>query len=35
MGWTSGKGLGAKENGMTEHVKIGYKNDAKGITYIF
>lgn len=30
MGWQHGKGLGAKENGVTEHVKVSYKNDSKG-----
>ncbi|XP_060533676.1 G patch domain-containing protein 4 [Cylas formicarius] len=33
MGWTSGKGLGAKENGITEHVKVAYKNDSQGMGY--
>lgn len=30
MGWSKGKGLGAKENGITEHVRVSYKNDSKG-----
>lgn len=30
MGWSQGKGLGAQENGITEHVKLAYKNDSKG-----
>lgn len=30
MGWSSGKGLGAKEDGVTEHIKVSYKNDSKG-----
>ncbi|KYB24768.1 PIN2/TERF1-interacting telomerase inhibitor 1-like Protein [Tribolium castaneum] len=33
MGWSKGKGLGAKENGIVEHVKIPYKNDSKGMGY--
>ncbi|CAH1977783.1 unnamed protein product [Acanthoscelides obtectus] len=33
MGWKHGKGLGAKENGITEHVKVSYKNDSKGMGY--
>lgn len=33
MGWSQGKGLGANEDGITEHIKVGYKNDSKG-TYI-
>ncbi|XP_067654729.1 PIN2/TERF1-interacting telomerase inhibitor 1-like [Haliotis asinina] len=31
MGWSKGKGLGAKEDGQVEHVKISFKNDQKGI----
>lgn len=30
MGWQQGKGLGANENGITEHIKMSYKNDSKG-----
>lgn len=30
MGWTKGKGLGANEDGMTEHVKVSLKSDKKG-----
>lgn len=30
MGWTSGKGLGKQENGVTEHVKVSLKTDSKG-----
>lgn len=30
MGWSSGKGLGAKEQGMTEHVHVRLKNDQAG-----
>ncbi|CAG4959572.1 unnamed protein product [Colias eurytheme] len=33
MGWSSGKGLGAKENGIVEHVIARYKNDEKGLGY--
>nr|XP_023014779.1 uncharacterized protein LOC111504455 [Leptinotarsa decemlineata] len=33
MGWQHGKGLGAKESGITEHIKISYKNDSKGMGY--
>ncbi|XP_043256268.1 probable WRKY transcription factor protein 1 [Colletes gigas] len=33
MGWTSGKGLGANEQGMTEHVRVSLKNDAAGIGF--
>lgn len=33
MGWQHGKGLGAKEDGMTEHVKVSYKNDTQGKYY--
>lgn len=31
MGWSKGKGLGANEDGITEHVKVSYKHDSKGI----
>ena len=33
MGWTSGKGLGANEQGITEHVRVSYKDDAAGIGF--
>jgi Pin2-interacting protein X1 len=33
MGWSRGKGLGAKEDGIREHVKPAYKNDSKGMGY--
>ncbi|XP_030036405.2 PIN2/TERF1-interacting telomerase inhibitor 1 [Manduca sexta] len=33
MGWSSGKGLGAKENGMVDHVVARFKNDEKGLGY--
>lgn len=31
MGWTQGKGLGAKEDGIIDHIKVNYKNDSQGI----
>nr|CAI5832675.1 unnamed protein product [Callosobruchus analis] len=33
MGWKHGKGLGAKEDGITEQIKVAYKNDSKGMGY--
>ncbi|XP_017757766.1 PREDICTED: putative histone-lysine N-methyltransferase 1 [Eufriesea mexicana] len=33
MGWTSGKGLGANEQGITEHVRVSLKNDMAGIGF--
>ncbi|XP_051170669.1 putative histone-lysine N-methyltransferase 1 [Leptopilina boulardi] len=33
MGWSSGKGLGAQEQGMTEHVRVKYKDDQAGIGF--
>ncbi|XP_053615494.1 PIN2/TERF1-interacting telomerase inhibitor 1 [Plodia interpunctella] len=33
MGWTTGKGLGANENGIVEHVVARYKNDEKGLGF--
>lgn len=30
MGWSSGKGLGAKEQGSVEHVRVRVKNDQVG-----
>ena len=33
MGWEEGKGLGAKETGMTENLKVKFKSDSKGIGY--
>lgn len=30
MGWTNGKGLGANEQGITEHVRVSFKNDTAG-----
>lgn len=34
MGWKNGKGLGLKEDGMLEHIKISYKNDSKGMGFM-
>ena len=31
MGWKEGKGLGLKEDGSTEHVKIHKKPDNSGM----
>merc|ERR1712227_484268 len=31
MGWTQGNGLGAKEDGRTEHVKIKFKDEKRGV----
>ncbi|KOB78616.1 PIN2/TERF1-interacting telomerase inhibitor 1 [Operophtera brumata] len=33
MGWSSGKGLGAHENGIVEHVVAKYKNDDRGLGF--
>nr|XP_021191072.2 PIN2/TERF1-interacting telomerase inhibitor 1-like [Helicoverpa armigera] len=33
MGWSEGKGLGAKENGIVEHVVARYKNDERGLGF--
>lgn len=33
MGWSTGKGLGANEDGIVEHVVALYKNDEKGLGY--
>ncbi|KAH9638384.1 hypothetical protein HF086_004186 [Spodoptera exigua] len=33
MGWSAGKGLGAKENGIVEHVVARYKNDDRGLGF--
>ena len=30
MGWSKGKGLGAKEDGKTEHVKVALRTDNRG-----
>lgn len=34
MGWTSGKGLGVNEQGITEHVRVSFKNDTGGKCYL-
>ncbi|KAH9496265.1 hypothetical protein Btru_012898 [Bulinus truncatus] len=31
MGWEKGKGLGAKEDGMKDHIKAAYKSDTRGL----
>ncbi|KAJ8048927.1 PIN2/TERF1-interacting telomerase inhibitor 1 [Holothuria leucospilota] len=31
MGWSNGKGLGLKEDGKTEHIKVSLKNDNRGL----
>ncbi len=33
MGWEQGKGLGAKEDGMIENIKVKYKSDTKGVGF--
>ncbi|KAF3422552.1 hypothetical protein E2986_04692 [Frieseomelitta varia] len=33
MGWTSGKGLGVNEQGVTKHVHLSFKDDTTGIGY--
>ncbi|XP_031836226.2 uncharacterized protein LOC116428576 [Nomia melanderi] len=33
MGWSSGKGLGVNEQGVTEHVRVPFKNDTAGIGF--
>lgn len=30
FGWSKGKGLGAKEDGHVDHVKVSLKNDSLG-----
>jgi hypothetical protein len=35
FGWEKGKGLGAKSNGITENLKINFKDDSKGNTNKF
>ena len=35
MGWEEGKGLGAKEDGIREHIKIKFKDDTKGLKLLF
>ncbi len=31
MGWKKGKGLGANEDGNTEHVAVSMKDDNRGV----
>ncbi|CAL1547111.1 unnamed protein product [Lymnaea stagnalis] len=33
MGWEKGKGLGANEDGMKEHIKASYKSDSRGLGF--
>lgn len=33
MGWQSGDGLGVNKQGVTEPLRVSYKNDVKGIGY--
>ncbi|KAG8039467.1 hypothetical protein G9C98_008110, partial [Cotesia typhae] len=33
MGWTSGKGLGAHEQGVTEHIRVKHKDDQAGLGF--
>ncbi|XP_032590247.1 PIN2/TERF1-interacting telomerase inhibitor 1 isoform X2 [Drosophila grimshawi] len=33
MGWSKGRGLGAKEDGSQEFVRVRFKNDAEGLGY--
>lgn len=33
MGWSKGKGLGAKEDGSQDFVRVRYKNDSQGLGY--
>ncbi|XP_057321434.1 G patch domain-containing protein 4 [Microplitis mediator] len=33
MGWTQGKGLGANEQGVTDHIRVKYKDDQAGIGF--
>ena len=30
MGWEEGKGLGSKEEGLKEHIKVSVKRDNSG-----
>jgi hypothetical protein len=30
MGWSNGKGLGAQEQGIVEHIRVKVKNDQVG-----
>ncbi|OWK01019.1 PINX1, partial [Cervus elaphus hippelaphus] len=31
MGWSKGKGLGAQEQGATDHIKVQVKNNHLGL----
>jgi Pin2-interacting protein X1 len=31
MGWEEGKGLGSKEDGIRDYIKIKFKDDTKGL----
>ncbi|XP_073844475.1 uncharacterized protein isoform X2 [Musca autumnalis] len=33
MGWSKGKGLGAKEDGSQDFVRVRYKNDSQGLGF--
>ncbi|XP_013106149.2 PIN2/TERF1-interacting telomerase inhibitor 1 isoform X1 [Stomoxys calcitrans] len=33
MGWSKGKGLGAKEDGAKDFVRVRYKNDSEGLGF--
>jgi Pin2-interacting protein X1 len=33
MGWEKGKGLGAKESGIKENIKVQFKDDQKGFFF--
>jgi len=33
MGWQEGKGLGRNEDGLTDYVKVAYKNNSKGMGF--
>ncbi len=33
MGWKDGKGLGANEDGMVDHIKVKVKSDNRGIGF--
>ena len=31
MGWSKGKGLGAREDGKIDHISVSLKNDTRGL----